>query len=95
MSDLATITDKISQLVSRKAAPLSSLEACFIVCEGISEADAKAVLAKLMSNRYLSQLDGDIAQMLAARLGIAVQWSHMPLNDFVWGSGEWVEGRGS
>lgn len=95
MSDLAAITDKISRLVSRKTAPLSSLEACFIVCEEMSETDAKAVLAKLMSSRYLSQIEGDIAQMLSARLGIEVTWTHKPLGDFVSNSGEWVKGRGS
>lgn len=92
---LTTTYNNIGRFVGRKVQPLSSLEACFIVCEAMSEADAKAVLAKLMSQRHLCQLDGDIAQMLAAKLGVEVQWSHKPLGDFVSGDGQWVEGRGS
>lgn len=80
----------IHELVTRKVRPLSTLEAVFHVTEAMSETDARATLQRLMTQRYLCQLDGDIAQMLATRLGIQVQWSHMPLTP----GAEWREGRG-
>lgn len=88
---LATATDRITGLIIRKKNPLSTLEAVCTVTEAMSDEDAKTILARLIGQRYLCQLDGDIAQMLAARLGVEVQWSHARL---VMGSGEWREGRG-
>lgn len=87
---LAAATAAIAALVSRKTNPLSTLEAAFAVTEAMSEADARATLQQLIAQRYLCQLDGDIAQLLATRLGVQVQWSHMPLIP----SAEWREGRG-
>lgn len=88
---LATAQANIRELVMRESHPMSSLEAVFQVTEGMSEADARDAFQRLLAQRYLCQLDGDIAQMLAAKLGVAVQWSHLPLVP----DGEWVEGRGA
>lgn len=91
MSDpLTNAQASIRDLMTRKARPLSSLEAVFQVTEGMNEADAADALRRLIGQRYLCQLDGDIAQMLAAKLNVPVQWSHLPLVP----DGEWVEGRG-
>ncbi len=87
---LAAATDSIRSLVSRKVRPLSSLEAVYVVTEAMSEADAKTILRQLIAQRFLSQMDGDIAQMIAQRLGVPVQWAHARLN----GDGKWIEGRG-
>ena len=54
--------------------------------------DARATLHKLIAQRYLCQVDGDIAQLLATRLGVAVQWSHARL---ALGDLEWKDGRGT
>jgi hypothetical protein len=85
---LATATERIAELVKRKG--LSSLEATFTVSESLSEQDAKAALQRLIEQRYLCQMDADLAQLLAQRLGVEVQWSHAKFS----GNGEWVEGRG-
>ena len=82
----------ITELVTRKVRPLSTLEAAFHVTEAMSEADARNVLQQLIAQRYLSQVDGDIAQLLAARLGVQVQWAHAMLTS---GGLEWKEGRGT
>lgn len=88
---LAIATDSISDLITRKARPLSSLEATFNVVEAMDAATAKQVLGRLLAQRYLCQLKADLAQMLAQKLAVPVQWSHTKFN----GGGEWVEGRGS
>lgn len=88
---LAAATAAIAALVSRKVRPLSTLEAAFAVTEDMSEADARATLQRLIAQRYLCQLEGDIAQMLATRLGVQVQWTHARL---ALGELEWEEGRG-
>lgn len=87
----AAAVNTITELVTRKVRPLSTLEAAFHVTEAMSEADARNVLQQLIAQRYLCQLDGDIAQLIAQRLGVQVQWSHLPLSP----SAEWKEGRGS
>lgn len=87
---LAAATAAIHELVTRRSRPLSALEAAFRVTEAMSEADARAVLYRLIAQRYLFQTDADVAQLLARRLGVEVQWSHMPLVP----SAEWQEGRG-
>lgn len=87
---LTTAQDTIRELTTRKVRPLSSLEAVFQVTEAMSEADATEALQRLLAQRYLACDDADLAQMLAAKLGVPVQWSHMPLVP----GGEWVEGRG-
>lgn len=87
---LATATDQIRTLINRKTAPLSPLAAIFQVTEAMSDEDAKSVLQRLMAQRFLSQMDADLAQFLAQRLGIEVKWSHTAIN----GDGEWIEGRG-
>jgi len=89
---LAAATAAIAALVSRKVRPLSTLEAAYHVTEAMSEDDARSVLQRLMGQRYLCQLDGDIAQMLATRLGVQVQWTHARLT---LGELEWKEGRGT
>lgn len=86
----AAAVNTINELVTRKVRPLSTLEAAYHVTEAMSEADARSVLQRLIAQRYLSQVDGDIAQLLATRLGVQVQWSHLPLSP----SAEWREGRG-
>jgi len=86
----AVAVNTINELITRKVRPLSSLEATFHAIEAMSEVDARATLHRLIERRYLCQLDADIAQFLAQRLGVQVQWSHMPLIP----SAEWREGRG-
>lgn len=88
---LATATESIRTLVSRRINPMPLLQATFMVVEVMSTEDAKQVLAQLLRQRYLAQTDADMAQMLAARLGVGVQWSHATFK----GDGEWVEGRGN
>lgn len=87
---LTTAQESIRELTTRKVRPLSSLEAVFQVTEGMSADDATEALQRLLAQRYLCQLDSDIAQMLATRLGVEVAWSHMPLVP----GGEWMEGKG-
>lgn len=87
---LAAATGKIRELISRKARPLSSLEATFEVTESMSEEDAAQVLDRLIAQRYLDTVNADMAQMLAQRLGLEVRWSHATFA----GDGEWIEGRG-
>lgn len=86
---LATATTAIRALVDRKTRPLSWLEATFQVSEGMSEDEAKEALIQLLHQRFLDRPSADLAQMLAARLGAEVQWSHIKLN-----GDEWKEGRG-
>lgn len=74
----AAATTAIYALVTRKVRPLSSLEAAFHVAEAMSKTDAQAVLDRLIAQRYLCQTDADVAQLLAQRLGVEVQWLHMP-----------------
>ena len=88
---LAAATDAIRAMIRRKANPRSTLEATFFVTSSMSDQDALRVLQRLIAQRYLCQLEGDIAQLLAQRLGVEVQWSHMPLLP----GGGWMEGRGS
>lgn len=92
---LATATNAIRDKVSSKNNPLSWLEAAFVVTERMSESDAKEALGQLIRRQFLSVHDADLAQMLAARLGVQLQWSHKPLAEFISGDGEWIEGRGS
>lgn len=87
---LAAATQKIRELVSRKVRPLGWLEAAFLVSEGMPDDDAKEAFKQLLQQRFLVRPDADLAQMLAARLGVEVQWSHMPLVP----GAEWQEGRG-
>lgn len=88
---LSVATDKISN-TSRRQNPLV---ATFLVVEAMDEATAKEVFTQLMHRQFLDCASADLAQMLAAKLGVAVQWTHKPLGDFVSGDGEWAEGRGS
>lgn len=88
----AVAVNTINELITRKVRPLSSLEATFHAIEAMSEDDARATLHKLIAQRYLCQVDGDIAQLLATRLGVAVQWSHARL---ALGDLEWKDGRGT
>lgn len=85
---LAAATAQISEMVTRKTNPLSSLEATFFVTESMSDQDAQTILQRLLAQRFLCQLDADIAQLLAQRLGVEVKWSHTRFD------GEWKEGRG-
>lgn len=87
---LDAATNAIRELANRRIRPLSWLEATFAVVEAMSEAEAKTVLQQLMTQRFLAVYDADLAQMLAQRLGVPVQWSHAMLS----GDGEWIEGRG-
>ena len=87
----AAATAAIHELVTRKVRPLTTLEAVFVVTEAMSEEDAKSVLHRLIAQRYLCQLDADLAQFLAQRLGVQVQWSHARLTV---GELDWKEGRG-
>lgn len=86
---LATATAQIRLLVDKHKK--SWLEATYFVSESLSEEDAKQVLIALIHRQFLSIGDADLAQMIAARLNVPLQWSHARLN----GDGEWVEGRGS
>jgi hypothetical protein len=86
---LATATDAIRELVNRKVRPLSWLEATFAVVEAMTTEKATATLAQLIQRRYLAIYDADLAQMLAQKLGVEVQWRHARFN----GDG-WNEGRG-
>lgn len=87
---LTAATEAIHALCNRKARPLSWLEACFEVTEAMDTETATEALQQLIARRYLDRESADIAQMLATRLGIPVQWSHMPLIP----GAEWKEGRG-
>lgn len=88
---LAAASDAIRALVKRKANPLTWLAATFTVIEAMDDATARAVLGRLMAQRFLAIYDADMAQLLAQRLGVEVQWSHATFM----GDGEWIEGRGS
>ena len=76
---LTTATDAIRKLARRKQNPVSWLEAAFIVSERMSTDDATQVLTQLIQRQFLCTHDGDLAQMLAAKLGVELRWSHTNL----------------
>lgn len=86
---LTTATAAVRELVHRKMRPLSWLEATFAVVDAMTTETATATLAQLIQQRYLALYDADMAQMLAQKLGVEVQWSHARFD----GDG-WNEGRG-
>lgn len=87
---LAQATSRIHELVNRKVRPLTELEATFGVSESMSEEDAIVLLQQLLRQRFLCRSEADLAQFLATKLSIEIEWSHMELVP----SGEWLEGRG-
>jgi hypothetical protein len=86
---VATATDAIRELVHRKVRPLTWLEATFVVTESMTPEAATQALKQLLGQHYLALPDADLAQMLAHKLGVEVQWSHTRFN----GDG-WHEARG-
>lgn len=87
---LTATTEQIHELMTRRFRPLPALAAIFEVTEAMDTGTATTVFTQLVARRYLDRELADLAQMLATKLGVEVQWSHMQLTP----GAEWQEGRG-